>query len=216
MAFFDFLDNAWQGIGNIGADADKFMKREMPFDSGWGAPAAAVAAYFGGPAVMSYFGEGAAGVGAGEGAGALGGGGMLDSIGGAGGSFGGDLFQLGGESYTQGINPSILSSTDTNALNQLAMQNGVSQGEPSWFNNLIGNNEQGLYDQFNASPAENNGFTNQIAKQLMQTQKNQQGMQQKYQEQPVQRQPAFLPNTATINVQDKQPDLANLIKALRG
>jgi hypothetical protein len=213
MAFFDFLDNAWQGIGNIGADTDKFMKREMPFDSGWGAPAAAVAAYFAAPYIASS-------MGAAEGAGAVGGasegGGMLSSLGGSGGSFGGDLFQLGGEGYTQGINPSILSSTDTNALNQLAMQNGVSQGEPSWFNNLIGNNEQGLYDKFNASPTEGNGFTNQIAKQLMQTQKNQQGMQQKYQEQPVQRQPAFLPNTATINVQDKQPDLANLIKALRG
>jgi hypothetical protein len=181
MAFFDFLGDTFKGIGNIGADTDKFMKREMPFDSGWGAPAAAVAAYFGGPAVLEAMG------GAGE-----------------------------GVAGSSAINPSMLSSTDTNALNQLAMQNGVSQGEPNWFNNLIGNNEQGLYDKFNSSPTQGDDFTNQIAKQLMQTQKNQQGMQQKYQEQPVQRQSAFLPNTATINVQDKQPDLAALIKALRG
>jgi len=204
MAFFDFLDNVWKPVGKGLAETDTFMKREMPFDSGWGAPAAAVAAYFGGPMAWEAMGE------------AGGNAGMLDSIGGAGGSFGGDLFQLGGEGYTSGINPSILSSTDTNALNQLAMQNGVSQGEPNWFNNLIGNNEQGLYDQFNASPTQGDGFTNQIAKQLMQTQNNQQGMQQKYQEQPVQRQPAFMANPATVNVQDKQSDLAALIKALRG
>lgn len=216
MAFFDFLDDAWKGIGNIGADTDKFMKREMPFDSGWGAPAAITAAYFA-PELIPYFTEaGAEGAGATGTTAAGGSGGILSSLGGSGGSFGGDLFQIGGEGYTSGINPSILSSNDISALNKLALDNGVSQGEPNWFNNLIGNNEQGLYDKFNASPTQGDGFGNQIAKQLMQTQKNQQGMQQKYQEQPVQRQAAFLPNTATINVQDKQPDLAALIKALRG
>ena len=66
MAMFDWLDGMWQGIGNIGADTDKFMKREMPFDSGWGAPAALVASYFAAPYV-------AGSLGAAEGAGAVGG-----------------------------------------------------------------------------------------------------------------------------------------------
>ena len=172
-----FLDDLFKGIGNVGADADQFMKREMPFDSGWGAPAALVAAYFGGPAALSALGEaggGAAGIGAAEGTGAAaGGGGMLESLGGAGGSFGGDLFQLGGSAGAEGsigsggMN-SLLSSLGLDGggsfagqeafqlpmsaytpeyLNSLAQYQGVDAGDPGLFSRLTGNTEQGLYKQ---------------------------------------------------------------------
>jgi len=95
---FSFLDDLFSGVGRGFADVDKFVDREMPFDSGWAFPAAvAGGAYFGLPAIMGGLGEGAAGIGAAEGAGAAGGGGMLSSLGvGGGGTFGGELFQLGG------------------------------------------------------------------------------------------------------------------------
>jgi len=173
---FNFLDDLFQGIGNIGADTDKFMKREMPFDSGWGAPAALVAAYFGGPAALSALGEAGAGAGAAEGAGAAGGsfGGaeMLSSLGGSGGSFGGDLFQLGGSAGAEGsigsggMN-SLLSSLGLDGgsfagqeafslpssaytpeyLNMLADYQGVDAGNASYLDRLLGNTEQGLYKQ---------------------------------------------------------------------
>ena len=245
---FDWLDSIGQGIGNFGADADQFMKREMPFDSGWGAPAAAVAAYFGGPAVMSYFGEGAAGVGAGEGAGALGGGGMLDSIGGAGGSFGGDLFQLGGSEGALGSGgmngyldslglsgggefmPTAGNSFDLGFLNTptgLPLEqtgsglagNGYGGGytpqEQAGLDNLI-NQQSAKYPMDGA--ASKPSFQQLLGKQLMSGNLGS-SMQQKggyqYQEQPVQRQPAFAPTPAPFQVQDKQADIAALIAALR-
>ena len=95
----DFLDQIFKPIGAGFADVDKFVDREMPFDSGWGFPAALTAAYFA-PYLIPAFAEGggaAAGLGAAEGTGAAaGGGGMLSSLGGGGGAFGGELFQLGG------------------------------------------------------------------------------------------------------------------------
>lgn len=134
----DFLDKLWQGAGNIGADADQFMKREMPFDSGWGAPAALVAAYFGGPAALEALGS--AGGGAAGAEGSIGSGGMnslLSSLGlEGGGSFAGqEAFQLPMQSYTPDY------------LNSLANYNGVDAGNPSFLDNLLGNNEQGLYKQ---------------------------------------------------------------------
>jgi hypothetical protein len=85
---FNFLDDLFSGIGSGLADTDKFVKREMPFDSGWAAPAALTAAYFA-PYLIPTFAEG--------GGAAAGGGGMLSSLGaGGGGTFGGELFQLGG------------------------------------------------------------------------------------------------------------------------
>jgi hypothetical protein len=161
----DFLDKLFSGIGNIGADADQFMKREMPFDSGWGAPAAAVAAYFGAPYAMEALGStGSAGGGA-E---------MLSSLGGSGGTFGGDLFQLGGSAGAEGsigsggMN-SLLSSLGLGGnagsfagqeafqlpmqsftpdyLNSLAQYQGVDAGDASLLDRLLGNTEQGLYKQ---------------------------------------------------------------------
>ena len=60
---FDFLDDAlWKPIGKGLSEADTFMRREMPLGMSWGAPAAALGAYFAAPAIGSYFGgSGAAG-----------------------------------------------------------------------------------------------------------------------------------------------------------
>jgi hypothetical protein len=161
-----FLDDLFSGIGNSLADTDKFMKREMPFDSGWGAPAAAVATYFGAPYAMEALGStGSAG----------GGGGMLSSLGaGGGGTFGGELFQLGGSAGAEGsigsggMN-SLLSSLGLGGnagsfagqeafqlpmsaytpeyLNSLAQYQGVDAGNASLLDRLLGNTEQGLYKQ---------------------------------------------------------------------
>ena len=134
---FNFLDDLFQGIGNIGADTDKFMKREMPFDSGWGAPAALVATYFGGPAALEALGSTGATAGA---EGSIGSGGMnslLSSLGlEGGGSFAGqETFQLPMSSYTPEY------------LNSLAKYQGVDAGNASFLDRLMGNTEQGLYNQ---------------------------------------------------------------------
>jgi len=143
---FNFLDDLFGGFGNALADTDKFMKREMPFDSGWGAPAALVAAYFGGPAALSALGEAGAGAGAAEGAGAaaegsIGSGGMNSllsnlGLGGNGGAMAGqEAFQLPMSSYTPEY------------LNSLAQYQGVDAGNASYLDRLLGNTEQGLYKQ---------------------------------------------------------------------
>jgi len=100
----------------------------MPFDSGWGAPAAAVAAYFGGPAVLSALGEGgAASLGAAEGTGAAaGGGGMLSSLGGSGGAFGGELFQLGGAGAGAGGEGALGLGGMNGYLSSLGLEGGGS------------------------------------------------------------------------------------------
>jgi hypothetical protein len=144
---FNFLDELFKGIGNVGADTDQFMKREMPFDSGWGAPAA-LAATIAAPQLIPYFSEaGASSIGASEGAGilssgegALGSGGMngyLSSIGlGDAGSLSGlEAFQLPSSAYT----PEYLDS--------LAKYQGVDAGDASLLDRLMGNTEQGLYKQ---------------------------------------------------------------------
>jgi hypothetical protein len=170
----DFLDQIFKPIGAGFADVDKFVDREMPFDSGWGFPAALTAAYFA-PYLIPAFAEGggAAGLGAAEGTGATAGGGMLSSLGGAGGTFGGDLFSLGGSAGAEGsigsggMN-SLLSSLGLgdagsfagqeafqlpmqsytpDYLNSLADYQGVDAGDRSLLDRLLGNTEQGLYKQ---------------------------------------------------------------------
>jgi hypothetical protein len=120
---------------------------------------------------------GASSIGAAEGTGAAAGSGggaeMLSSLGGSGGTFGGDLFQLGGSAGAEGsigsggMN-SLLSSLGLDGggsfagqeafqlpmqsytpeyLNMLADYQGVDAGNPSFLDNLLGNNEQGLYKQ---------------------------------------------------------------------
>jgi hypothetical protein len=98
--------------------------------------------------------------------------GMLDSVGGDGGSFSGDLFKLDGSgqgSIGSGGMNSLLSNLGLGSnsgsfagqeafqlpmqsytpdyLNSLANYNGVDAGNPSFLDNLLGNNEQGLYNQ---------------------------------------------------------------------
>jgi hypothetical protein len=163
---FSFLDDLFGGLGRGLADVDKFVDREMPFDSGWGFPAALTAAYFA-PQLIPTFAEGGAGLGAAEG------GGMLSSLGaGGGGTFGGELFQLGGSAGAEGsigaggMN-SLLSSLGLEGgsmagqeafqlpmqsftpdyLNSLAQYQGVDAGNPSFLDQLLGNTEQGLYRQ---------------------------------------------------------------------
>lgn len=172
-----FLDEIFKPIGSGLADVDKFVDREMPFDSGWGFPAALVAAYFGGPAVLGALGEGgAASVGAAEGAGAaagaegsIGSGGMnslLSSLGlEGGGSFAGqEAFSLPGSAYTPDY------------LNMLADYQGVDAGDPSFFSRLMGNTEQGLYNK-EATAAQQTGktLTEMLKKKQQQSALNQLG-----------------------------------------
>ena len=172
-----FLDDLFGGFGNALADTDKFMKREMPFDSGWGTPAA-IAAAIAAPQLIPAFAEaggGAASVGAAEGTGAAAGGGMnslLSGLGLEGGAFGGELFQLGGSAGAEGsigaggMN-SLLSNLGLDGgsfagqeafslpnsaytpeyLNSLAQYQGVDAGDPGLFDRLTGNTEQSLYRQ---------------------------------------------------------------------
>ena len=130
-----FLDNIFKPIGKGLSEVDTFMNREMPFNMSWGFPAALTAAYFGGPMVMNAFGQ-STGAGAGTSYG-----GLMESMGlSGGGQFTGvpgqeNLFQL------------PVSEMTPEYLNLLASQQGVSQGEPSFFQRMLGNTEQGLYDQ---------------------------------------------------------------------
>jgi hypothetical protein len=168
---FNFLDDLFSGIGSGLADTDKFVKREMPFDSGWAFPAAvAGGAYFGLPALMGGLGEGAAG------AGAVGGEGVLGSLGGGESFLGTELIpnidmmnvaSSGEGSIGSGGMNSLLSSLGLDGgsmagesafslpssaytpeyLNSLAQYQGVDAGNASYLDRLLGNTEQGLYKQ---------------------------------------------------------------------
>ena len=167
---FNFLDDFFRGLGRGFADTDKFVDREMPFDSGWAFPAAlAGGAYFGGPALMGALGEGgAASIGGAEGAGAAAGGesflGMnsfldpsviMNATEGAEGSIGSGgmnslLSSLGleGGSMAGQEGFALPSSAYTpEYLDSLAKYQGVDAGNASYFDRLTGNTEQGLYKQ---------------------------------------------------------------------
>ena len=193
-----FLDDLFGGFGNALADTDKFMKREMPFDSGWGTPAA-IAAAIAAPQLIPYFAEagGAAGGGAATGGGAAAGGGMnslLAGLGLEGGSFGGELFQLGGSAGAEGsigaggMNSILsnlgldggsfagqeafqlpMSSYTPEYLNSLAQYQGVDAGDPGLFSRLTGNTEQSLYRQEGlAKQASGQTLTDMLKKQAQQ------------------------------------------------
>ena len=193
-----FLDDLFGGFGNALADTDKFMKREMPFDSGWGTPAA-IAAAIAAPQLIPYFAEagGAASGGAATGGGAAAGGGMnslLSGLGLEGGAFGGELFQLGGSAGAEGsigaggMN-SLLSNLGLDGgsfagqeafqlpmsaytpeyLNSLAQYQGVDAGDPGLFSRLTGNTEQSLYRQEGlAKQASGQTLTDMLKKQAQQ------------------------------------------------
>jgi hypothetical protein len=134
MKFLEKLD-FFKPIGKGLAEADTFMRREMPFNMSWGVPAAAVAAYFGGPAVLNALG------GAGStasGAGSMTGNSMLAKYG---------LDAGTGFAASNGANFALPSSAYTpEYLNMLAAQNGVDLGDPTLFQRFTGNTEQGLYN----------------------------------------------------------------------
>jgi len=217
MAFFDFLGDTFQGIGNGLADTDKFMKREMPFDSGWGAPAALIAA-IAAPEVIPMFAEAApTAAGATEvGTTAGGTGGFMDSFGSL---FGGG--NTGGYGIGQGANYSNFANTSGGSfgnLNPMASPSGseygLNFGSPSSI--ASSNSAMGLD---NLSPTGGSGGTD-FLKQLMQSQQKtaqqNKGIFDNYSPTQVIRQSAFLPTPGMVQVQDKQTDLAALIKALRG
>jgi hypothetical protein len=159
-----FLDEIFKPVGAGLADVDKFVDREMPFDSGWGLPAAVLAA-IAAPQLIPAFAEaggGAAGVGAAEGAGATASSGgmnsLLSSFGLDAGSFAGqEAFQLPMSSYTPEY------------LNMLAQSQGVDAGNASYLDRLLGNTEQGLYRQEGlAKQASGQTATDMLKKQAQQ------------------------------------------------
>ena len=134
-----FLGNIFKPIGKGLSEADTFMRREMPFNMSWGFPAALTAAYFGGPAVMNAFGQ-STGAGAGTSYGNL-----LGSMGLESGGFTG----VPGQENIFQIAPSQMTPE---YLNLLASQQGVSQGDPTFFQRMTGQTEQGLYDSLGSKP----------------------------------------------------------------
>jgi hypothetical protein len=150
MKFLEKLD-FFKPIGKGLAELDRFVDREMPFDSGWGLPAALVAAYYGGPAVLNAMGgsaTGAAGGAAGGASSVLGGGSGAGAMT-AGNSM---LANFGldagtGFAASNGASFALPSSAYTpEYLNMLAAQNGVDLGDPTFFQRFTGNTEQGLYN----------------------------------------------------------------------
>jgi hypothetical protein len=228
-----FLDDLFKGIGNVGADADQFMKREMPFDSGWAFPAAvAGGAYFGLPAFMGGLGEGAAGIGATEGAGAAGGGAemftgfksfldpniIMNATEGAEGSIGSGgmnslLSSLGlgsnGGAFAGQEAFSLPNSAYTpEYLDSLAKYQGVDAGNASYLDRLMGNTEQGLYKQEGlAKQASGQTVTDLLKKQAQQKALSQLGQSgSKMQEQ----------NTAQQAEQNKMAQLQAMMRRGQG
>lgn len=202
----NWLDNILQPVGKGFAEADTFMNREMPFHSSWGAPAALVASYFGGPAVMEAMGEAGGAAGGAEGLGSYMGSAGLDA-----GSFGGDAFSMGGSGFGN------LMTTDPTSFGEGWSSSGFDNGGYSpqdqiGLDNLI--NQQSAKYPMDGKPS----FQQSLGKMLMQggmgNSMGQRGSFQ-HQDQPVQRQAAFAPTPAPFQVQDKQSDIAALVAALR-
>jgi hypothetical protein len=130
MKFLEKLD-FFKPLGKGLAEADTFMRREMPFNMSWGFPAALTAAYFGGPMAMKALGSSGGGSGFSANS-------MLSNLGvDGGGSFvptAGNTFELPSSAYTPVY------------LNRLAQYQGVDAGDPTFFQRLTGQTEQGLYD----------------------------------------------------------------------
>lgn len=133
MSFLEKLD-FFKPLGKGLAEADTFMRREMPFNMSWGLPAALVAMYYGGPAAMSALSNS----GGASGAGSMTANSMLSNLGLDG---GGSFAPTAGNSFT------LPSSAYTPAyLDSLAKYQGVDAGDPSFWQRLTGQTEQGLYD----------------------------------------------------------------------
>lgn len=143
MKFLEKLD-FFKPLGKGLAEADTFMRREMPFNMSWGFPAAVTAAYFGAPYLMNS-GGGGAGFSSNSMLGSLG----LDG----GGSFvptAGNSFDLASSSFTPEY------------LNKLAQYRGVDAGDPTFFQRMTGQTEQGLYDA--QQPFDTKGLLSKLLK----------------------------------------------------
>jgi len=130
MKFLEKLD-FFKPLGKGLAEADTFMRREMPFNMSWGFPAALTAAYFA-PQIMGAMGGSKAG------AGTFSANNMLSSLGLEG---GGSIVPTAGNSFTL---PS--SAYTPSYLDALAKYQGVDAGDPTFFQRITGQTEQGLYD----------------------------------------------------------------------
>jgi len=232
------FDDIWEGIGNFGADADKFMKREMPFDMGWGAPAAVVAAVAA-PEIVSTMGgaEGAAGASSfmpGEwgisdlfGSGNVGTGTVLEN--GGLGSYldslgmgdGGEFIPTAGNSFSLDfLNPSTMLPWEETGSGLTGNGfSGYTPQEQAGLDDLIAK-QSAKYPMDGAESASKKpSFQQLLGKQLMSG-----GLKGlgggggagfQYQEQPVQRQQAFVATPQPLQVQQKDSDIAALIAALR-
>ena len=169
MKFLEKLD-FFKPLGKGLAEVDTFMRREMPFNMSWGFPAALAATYFGGPMVMKALGSS----GGASGAGSMTGNSMLSNLGLDG---GGSFVPTAGNSFE------LLSSDYTPAyLNKLAQFRGVDAGDPTLFQRLTGQTEQGLYDA--QQPFNTRGLLSQLLR-------NRGGQQQ------VTREPQYTQNVAS-------------------
>ena len=151
-----FLDNLlWKPIGKGLSEADTFMRREMPFNMSWGFPAALIAAYYGGPAAINALSSSGGSAGS-----SMAGNSMLSNLGLDG---GGSFVPTAGNSFT------LPSSAYTPAyLDSLAKYQGVDAGDPTIFQRLTGQTEQGLYDA--QKPFDTKGLLSKILRNQSQQQ----------------------------------------------
>jgi len=192
MKFLEKLD-FFKPLGKGLSEADTFMRREMPFNMSWGFPAALVAAYYGGPMAMNAMGSSS---------GATAGNGMLQSLG---------LPANAGQMSS----PAFQTSFSPEYLNQLAASQGVSQGEPSFFQNLVGNNEQGLYNQFNAPVAPQGGGMNMMSQALRSFGGSAGGSPVELPNMSIPRQQPFVFMPEPQEIQEKDMDIKKLAEVLR-
>lgn len=129
MKFLEKLD-FFKPLGKGLAEVDTFMRREMPFNMSWGFPAAVLGATYFAPQLL-----GAAGSSGGSGFSSNA---MLGNLGLQG---GGSIVPTAGNSFTL---PS--SAYTPQYLNALAKYQGVDAGDPTFWQRLTGQTEQGLYD----------------------------------------------------------------------
>jgi hypothetical protein len=128
-----------------------------------------------------------------------------------------------GANYTNFVNTSGGSFGNINPMSSISGGDyGLNFGSPSGI--ASSNSAMGLSDLSPSGTGSNTGFDTDSAQKLLgNLLKNQQGVSQQNaavygNEKPMDviRQAAFLPTPGAVNVQDKQTDLAALIKALRG
>jgi len=146
MKFLEKLD-FFKPLGKGLSEADTFMRREMPFNMSWGFPAAVIGASYFAPQIMGSMGSTGGGAGFTSN-------GMLSSLGLEG---GGSFVPTAGNSFTLPT-----SAYTPSYLNSLAQYQGVDAGDPTFFQRLTGNTEQGLYDA--QKPFDTQGLLSKLLK----------------------------------------------------